>query len=325
MTAAGIGEADGTLDDPVEDLLDVLRLRPAGVARITVEPSSDTDQGSDESDTFEQIGQSRADVFVGRSQPQPHGRVFGGQVLAQSVMAAGGTVDGDRPIHSLHAYFLRPGDSAQPIRFAVERMNDGRSFSARRVHAIQHGSTILSMITSFQRPAVGLDHGEPMPAAPDPATLPTVAEVLSGIDDPVARFWSSRRAIDLRHVEGPIYVRPGGQRAAQQRVWLRATARLPDDPLLHAAVLAYCSDYSVLEPVLRRHGLAWSDPRLRAASLDHAMWFHRPARADEWTLYTETSPSASGGRGLAIGQMYSGDGRLVASVAQEGMLRLKQS
>jgi len=319
--AGGSGDPDGTLEDPVDDLLDMLRLTPVGAARITVDGPQGSELGTGEPGD---LGQSEADVFVGRSQPQPQGRVFGGQVLAQSVIAAGLTVEGDRPIHSLHAYFLRPGDSALPIRFAVERMNDGRSFSARRVHAIQHGRTILSMITSFQVGADGLDHSEPMPAAPDPETLPTVAQVLAGIDHPVARFWSTRRAIDLRHVEGPIYVRPGRQRDEQQSVWLRATARLPDDALLHAAVLAYCSDYSLLEPVLRRHGLSWSDPRLRAASLDHAMWFHRPARADQWTLYTETSPSASGGRGLAMGRMYAADGRLVASVAQEGMLRLKE-
>src|SRR6478752_4084780 len=306
--------------DPFEDLLDVLDLKTVGAAHISVDSP-----GDDESD----LGDSEADIFVGRSQPMPHGRVFGGQVLAQSIIAAGRTVEAvegsPRPIHSLHGYFLRPGDSSHPIRFAVERLRDGHSFSARRVHAIQYGKPILSMITSFQTEADGLDHQEPMPASPDPEMLPTAAQELADIDHPAALFWSTRRAIDLRHVEGAIYVRPGRQHAARQSVWLKAMSRMPDDPLLHAAVLAYCSDYSLLEPVLRKHGIAWADPRLRPASLDHAMWFHRPARADEWTLYTQDSPSASGGRGLATGRMFSADGVLVATVAQEGMLRIKES
>lgn len=298
--------------DPLDDLLDVLDLKSADSARSAV----------DESD---------ADVFMGRSQPMPHGRVFGGQVLAQSVIAAGRTVNDlpdaaehPRRIHSLHGYFLRAGDSSQPIRFDVERLRDGHSFSARRVHAIQNGEPILSMITSFQTGASGLDHQDSMPAAPDPESLQTLAEGFAGVDDAQATFWSKDKAIDLRHVEGAIYVLPGRQRAAQQSVWLKAIGQMPDDPLVHAAVLAYSSDYSLLEPVLRRHGLAWSDRRLRAASLDHAMWFHRPGRADDWTLYTQSSPSASSGRGLAAGRMFNSDGILLATVAQEGMLRLKQ-
>ena len=289
--------------DPLADLLDVLDLQPAG-----------------------------PDVFIGRSQPMPHGRVFGGQVLAQTVIAAGRTVNDlpdaaehPRRIHSLHGYFLRAGDSSAPIRFVVERLRDGHSFSARGVHAIQNDQPILSVMTSFQTDAGGMDHQDSMPAAPDPETLQTLAEVFSGIDNAQATFWSEDKAIDLRHVEGAIYVRPGRQQAAQQSVWLRAIGHMPDDPLLHAAVLAYSSDYSLLEPVLRRHGLAWSDRRLRAASLDHAMWFHRPGRADDWTLYTQASPSASGGRGLAAGRMFNTDGILLATVAQEGMLRVKQS
>jgi len=310
--------------DPLEDLLDVLDLTPIGSAHIIVDgPVADI--GAD-------LGESDADVFIGRSQPMPHGRVFGGQVLAQSVIAAGRTVEdladaGERPrrIHSLHGYFLRAGDSNHRIRFAVERLRDGHSFSARRVHAIQFGKPILSMITSFQTDASGLDHQDRMPAAPDPESLQTVAEEFAGIEDPAANFWSQAKAIDLRHVEGAIYVRPGRQHAAQQSVWLRATGQMPHDPLVNAAVLAYCSDYSLLEPVLRRHGLAWSDRRLRGASLDHAMWFHRPARVDDWILFTQSSPSASGGRGLAAGRMFNADGQLLATVAQEGMLRLKDS
>jgi len=310
--------------DPLEDLLDVLDLLPLGSAHITIGGVAEGDPSTD----FD-LGESERDIFIGRSQPMPHGRVFGGQVLAQSVIAAGRTVadlEGPpRRIHSLHGYFLRAGDSQHPIRFAVERLRDGHSFSARRVHAIQNGRPILSMIASFQTDAGGLDHQDPMPASPDPESLQTVAEVFAGVDSPATTFWSQAKAIDLRHVEGAIYVRPGGQHEARQRVWLKAIGKMPDDPLVNAAMLAYCSDYSLLEPVLRRHGIAWSDGRLRVASLDHSMWFHRPGRADDWTLFTQSSPSASSGRGLAAGRMFNADGLLLATIAQEGMIRLKDS
>jgi acyl-CoA thioesterase II len=311
-------------DDPLADLLDVLDLEELGSARITVEGVSGPGASS--------IGESGASVFLGRSQRMPHGRVFGGQVLAQCVMAAGRTVldieagdpeFGPRPIHSLHGYFMRPGDDTQPIRFAVERMRDGRSFSTRRVHAIQEGMPILSMIASFQRPASGLDHQEPMPTAPPPGELRSLSDALGGIDHPAARQMA-RRPIEHRHVEGHLVLSPAADQVTHQSVWMRTLGPLPDDPLVHAAVLAYGSDYTLLEPVLRRHGLTWSDRRLRAASLDHAMWFHRPARVDDWILYVQDSPSASGGRGLAIGRMFSHDGILVATVAQEGMVRVKE-
>lgn len=315
--------------EPLADLLGVLDLDELGDATIAVHGLP--------GDAETELGESGARVFVGRSQPQPRGRVFGGQVLAQAVVAAGRTVERSggprsvpepagprRLIHSLHAYFVRRGDANHPIRFAVERMRDGSSFSARRVHAIQYGKPILSMIASFQDEAGGLDHQDSMPAAPDPDDLPSSAALLRHIDHPSAQFLAFRQAIDIRHVEGMLYLKPGAQRAAQQSVWLRAVGPLPDDLLLHAAVLAYASDYSLLEPVLRRHGLAWSDSRLRPASLDHAMWFHRPPRADDWVLYNQQSPSASGGRGLAVARMFAPDGTLMASVAQEGMLRVKE-
>lgn len=261
------------------------------------------------------------DVFLGQSQPQPWGRVFGGQVLAQSVVAAQRTVDAARPVHSMHAYFLRAGDSGEPITFAVERLRDGRSFSARRVHALQFGRPILSMIASFQFPATGLDHAAPMPAVATPQSIPTLAERYAGRDAPQARYWMRQRPIDLRHVQQPIHLEPA-EPASSQAVWMRTLGDLPDDPALHAAILAYVSDYTLLEPVLRRHGRTWAEPGLRAASLDHAMWWHRPARADEWLLYTQESPSASGARGLGLGRIYAADGTLAASVAQEGMLRV---
>jgi len=262
------------------------------------------------------------DVFVGQSQPQPWGRVYGGQVLAQSLVAAQRTVDADRPVHSLHGYFLRAGDSSEPISFTVERLRDGRSFSARRTHAIQFGRPILSMIVSFQEPAEGLEHSEPMPQAPDPDTLPTIRERYAALDTPAARHWLRERPIDLRHVEQPLYVEPAPEVSSRQSLWMRAVGTLPDDPALHAAVLAYASDYSLLEPVLRAHGLPFIAPGLKMASLDHAMWWHRPARADEWLLYTQESPTAQGGRGLGLGRIYTRDGVLACSVAQEGMIRV---
>lgn len=265
------------------------------------------------------------DRFEGASQPTPHGRVFGGQVLGQSLVAASRTVGPDRPVHSMHGYFLRAGDSGEPITFAVERLRDGRSFSARRVHAIQFDRPILSMIASFQQPSDGYEHQDQMPQVPDPESLPTTRELLGRVEHPAAQFWADERPFDLRHVEGPVYWAPGAEPVAHQAVWLRAVAPMPDDPLLHRAVLGYASDYTLLESVLRRHGAHWTLPGLKAASLDHAMWWHREARVDQWLLYAQASPSASGGRGLGIGRIFSRDGQLVASVGQEGMLRPPRS
>jgi acyl-CoA thioesterase-2 len=266
------------------------------------------------------------DTFVGQSQPQPWGWVYGGQVLAQSLAAAQRTVDaaelGVRPVHSMHGYFLRAGDSNEPITFAVERLRDGRSFSARRVHALQFGRPILSMIASFQAPSGGLEHQLPMPDVPAPEDLPSIAERYDHLDSTAARYWMRQRPMDLRHVDEPIYLTGAAERSTHQAVWMRAVGPLPDDPALHDAVLAYASDYTLLEPVLRAHGRGWSDPGLRAASLDHAMWWHRPTRADEWLLSVQDSPSAQGARGLGIGRIYRRDGVLAASVAQEGMLRV---
>ncbi|MFN8076038.1 MAG: acyl-CoA thioesterase II [Kineosporiaceae bacterium] len=261
------------------------------------------------------------DSFVGESLPSLWGRVFGGQVLAQGLIAAGRTVDGDRAVHSMHAYFLRPGDPAKPITFAVERLRDGRSFSARRTHALQDGVPILSMISSFQVPSAGLEHQTPMPEVPAPEDLPSPEEWTAGMTHP-ARATQVGRPVDIRHVDGPLLLDAGPQRTAKQAVWLRSAAPLPHEPALHAAVLAFASDYTMLEPLLRRHRVAWVDPRLKVASLDHAMWWHRPARADEWLLYVQDSPSAQGARGLGTALLYRRDGALVATVAQEGMIRL---
>lgn len=310
--------------DPLVDLLQTLDLEELGSAQVSVQPRSlAAAPGVELPDTFAED----VTLFRGSSQKQPHGRVFGGQVLAQGVVASGRTVAGvgdvPRRLHSLHAYFMRPGDDTQPITFSVERMRDGRSFSTRRVHAVQHGHPILSMSTSWQAPDGGLDHQDTAPQVPDPESVPSLAELFAGTDDPRAQH-ISRRAIELRHVEGNLFAGPPTEQVAEQHVWMRAVGRLPDDPLVHDAVLAYASDYSLLEPVLRRHGLPWTTRGLKMASLDHAMWFHRPARADEWVLYSQESPSAQGGRGLGIGRMFAADGTLVATVAQEGMVRVPE-
>jgi acyl-CoA thioesterase-2 len=266
------------------------------------------------------------DIFTGPSQWTPGGRVFGGQVLAQSLVAAIRTVDVDRPVHSMHGYFLRPGDAEQPITFSVDRIHDGRSFATRRTQAYQDGKPILSMIASFQTEDNGLDHQAAMPEGmPDPETLPSTADVLAAIDHPVAQFWSTQRAFDIRHVESPIYFEVAGERVPHQAVWMKAVGRLPDDPNLHRAALVYASDYSILESTLRPHGIAWSTPGLKVASLDHAMWWHRYGRADQWLLYVQESPTARGGRGLSLGRMYTADGVLLASVAQEGTIRVPLS
>ena len=263
------------------------------------------------------------DIFTGPSQWMPLGRVFGGQVLAQSLVAAQRTTPEDRFVHSMHGYFLRPGDVNKPITFSVDRIHDGRSFSTRRTQAYQDGNPILSMIASFQDADDGLDHHIDWPSdVPDPESLPSAADALAGLDHPVARYWASERPFDMRHIPGPIFLKVDGPHVAHQAVWIKAVGTLPDDPNLHRAALAYASDYSILEPILRRHGLSWSTPGLKAASLDHAMWWHRPGRVDEWMLYVQESPNAGGGRGLALGRIYDRVGRLLASVAQEGMIRV---
>ncbi|HWS59107.1 MAG TPA: acyl-CoA thioesterase II [Actinotalea sp.] len=281
------------------------------------------------------LEQVDADTFVGGSLPLPGGRVFGGQVLAQALLAAGRTVQPDRLPHSVHGYFLRAGDVERPIRFAVERLRDGRSFTARRTHALQDGIPILSMITSFQTEQPGHDHADPAPAdVPAPEELPSALDELDGIGHPLADFWFRSGAFELRHVERSLFAPQGAvgdagaaehgsaPDAGRQRVWIRARGAVPDDPLLHRALIALACDQVMLEPVLRRHGLGWSSPGLSIASLDHAMWWHRPARVDEWLLYVQASPSAQGGRGLGTAQVFTRDGTLVATIAQEGMVRL---
>ena len=265
------------------------------------------------------------DDFSGPSQWMPHGRVFGGQVLAQCIVAAQSTMDEGRLIHSLHGYFLRAGDIRLPINFSVDRLRDGRSFSTRRVQAFQNDEPIFSMIASFQDTDPGLEHQDNFPTdIPQPESLPSAKELLGEIDHPVAQYWAKARPFDMRHVNSPIYFEARGEKVAHQAVWIKALGELPADQGLHTAALAYVSDYTILEPIFRRHGIAWTHSGLKSASLDHAMWFHRPAKVDEWMLYVQESPSAQGGRGLSLGRIFSREGLLLATVAQEGMVRVPE-
>ncbi len=268
-----------------------------------------------------------AGVFEADSEAHPGNFVFGGQVMGQAVMAVGSTVPEGRRIHSMYSYFLAPGDPSQPIRFRVDALRDGGSFSVRRVLAVQatHSGeqTILAMTASFQEEQDGLEHQLRAPVAPDPEGLPTTAEALAGIDHPTARYWATQRPIDIRHVTDPIYLRPDGNAADTQMVWMRTLEPMDAPGLLHDAILAFASDYTPFEPMLRRQGLSWITPGLRLATINHAIWWHRHVRADEWLLYVQSSPSASGGRGLTHGQVYDRSGDLVATVTQEGMLRVK--
>lgn len=264
------------------------------------------------------------DIFTGKSQWMPHGRVFGGQVAAQSIIAAARTVPEGRVIHSMRGNFLRPGDIHCPITFSVERSHDGNSFSTRLVQAFQFGEPIWSMIASFQVAQDGLDHALEMPSGiPDPDRLTTAAAQVAVAGEALANYWVRRRPFELRYVEAPSFLQPTPGRIAELMVWLRATGPLPDSDLVHRASLAYVSDYVMLDPVLRRHGLAWIDARLRVASLDHSVWWHRAARADDWLLLMLHSTNAHGGRALTHGEFFTREGQLVASVTQEAMIRLK--
>ncbi|GAA4976577.1 acyl-CoA thioesterase II [Kineococcus glutinatus] len=265
----------------------------------------------------------RPDTFTAPSLPQPHGRVFGGQVVAQVALAAGRTVGPGRALHSMHGYFLRPGDVEQPLELAVERLRDGRSFSARRVQALQSGVPIFSMIASFQEPADGLEHAAVMPDVPGPQDLPSDADLLEGVDHPFVRAWRTGRPLEVRHVVPPPYFATAPTPTGQVRaVWMRVPGRLPDDDVLHRAVLGFASDYVLFEAVLGRHGLTWATPGMSVASLDHAVWWHRPVRVDEWLLYVVETPAATGARSLMTGRFFTADGTHVASVAQEGMIRV---
>lgn len=263
------------------------------------------------------------DIFRGTSPASSRQRVFGGQVAGQALVAAGRTVDLDRHVHSLHSYFIRPGDPSVPIVYEVDRVRDGRSFTTRRVVAIQHGKPIFTLSASFQLEQPGLEHAPRMPDVPDPESLPTFEERFAGHPEVASFFRDMPRPIDIRYVDDPPWVkRSQPSEDMPYRLWMRADGVLPDDPLLHVCVLTYASDMSLLDSVLIRHGLAMGVDSISMASLDHAMWFQRRFRADEWILYVSESPTAAGGRGLASGRFFDQSGRHLVSVMQEGMVRI---
>ncbi|MFD2418844.1 acyl-CoA thioesterase II [Amycolatopsis pigmentata] len=269
------------------------------------------------------LEQIEENIFRGVSPARSSVRVFGGQVAGQALVAAGRTVSAERKVHSLHAYFIRPGDPRIPIVYEVDRIRDGRSFTTRRVVAVQRGKAIFSLSASFQTPEDGIEHADEMPEVPAPETLPTMAERVQGFPGLPAARWLPR-PIDIRYVNDPPWVTRGtGRRTSSNQVWMRADGKLPDEDLLHVCVLTYASDMTLLDSPLARHGVYWELDKVVGASLDHALWFHRPFRADEWMLYETSTPSASGGRGMATGRFFSADGGLIATVVQEGLLRVR--
>lgn len=248
-------------------------------------------------------------------------RVFGGQVLGQALFAASATVEANRAVHSLHSYFLLPGDVNAPIIYEVDRSRDGGSFSSRRVVAIQHGQQIFHMSASFQTEQDGLDHQLPMPAVPAPETLPNMFEGKAGTPGTNWRN-SEQLPIEFRAADADALL-TGSSSKPTSEFWFRTTGALPDEPMLHRSVLAYASDFHLLYAVAKSHGFTFPNDKIRMATIDHAMWFHRPLRVDDWLLYCVSSPSASGSRGLAVGSVFNRNGQHVASVAQEGMVRVK--
>jgi acyl-CoA thioesterase II len=264
-------------------------------------------------------------IYRGQNRDIGTGRVFGGQVLAQALVAARRTVEHDRPAHSFHGYFILPGDLEAPIVYFVDRLRDGRSFATRRVTGIQNGQAIFNMSASFHRDEPGVEHHTDMPQVPEPESLDSELEILREMADRIPErlrpVLTQDRPIDVRAVErtDPFHPEP---RLPARHLWFRAIGEMPDDLLSHQAVLSYASDYGLLGTALLPHGLSFRMPNMQAATLDHAIWFHRPFRVDEWLLYAMDSPAASGARGFTRGSIYSRDGQLVASVAQEGLIRV---
>jgi acyl-CoA thioesterase-2 len=264
------------------------------------------------------------DLFRGRSQDLGWGAIFGGQVLGQALSAAAQTVTADRAVHSLHAYFLIAGDLTRPILYQVERLRDGKSFTTRRVSAIQEGEAIFSLEASFQVDEGGFDHQDAMPEVPEPETLRSERDIALAVADrlpsKLRAMATAERPIEIRPVQPRNPLRPEVMKPLRHH-WYRTIDTLPDDPALHRYLLAYASDFSFLGTSMDPHGVSWLTPGMQVASVDHVMWFHRPFRFDDWLLYAVDSPSASGARGLVRGQFFDRKGRLVASCAQEGLIR----
>lgn len=264
-------------------------------------------------------------AFEATPQYVPWPKAFGGDLVAQAALSAIRTTTETHMLHSMHSYFLLPVDTGVPVRYEVESLREGRSYLTRQVRAIQNDALAFTAIASFAVAEHGPEFQQPMPAdIPAPESLPSSSEVLDGVDSDAARYWSTGRSFDMRHVPGPVYLRVEGGTAPHQAVWIRAFDALPDDPEVHRAALAYVCDYTILEPVLRQQGRSWSDEGLMTASLDHSLWLHRFGRMDDWVLYAQEATSAQNNRGLARGSFYSRDGVLLATVAQEGMIRTRR-
>ncbi len=265
-----------------------------------------------------------ADVFRGQSPAGPRRPgVCGGLVAPPARGAAGRTVPADRPVHSLHAYFIRGGDPTVPLVYLVDRVRDGKSFTTRRVSAVQHGRPIFTLSASFHRAEPGFSHAIAMPPAPSPESLPTMAARYEGLEIPADVDFVHNNPIDIRRV-GPLTIeaaRDPALRSTRSMAWIRADGELPDDPLLHVCLVTYASDMTLLDSVLLANGRSWLEGNTIGASLDHAMWFHRPFRADRWLLYVQESPVSAGARGLARGELYTQEGQLVVSIMQEGLVR----
>ena len=264
------------------------------------------------------------DVFAGVTKPDGIGRIYGGQVIAQALMAAGQTVDADRIPHSLHAYFMRPGAEQEEVQFKVERDYDGGSFSTRRVIAIQRDKPIFNLACSFQRPESGLHHQAQMPDVPPPESLKNETELRADYIDQIPEKFRAQfmrlRPIEYRPVQPRAMMLPE-KRAPSQQIWFRVVAPITDDPMMHRAILAYASDSYLLSTATLPHGKSWMKGELMSASLDHALWLHSDARVDDWLLFTNDSPWSGGARGMNLGSIYTRDGRLVATAAQEGLMR----
>lgn len=299
LALSNLGAEEGYMMDATGELLKLLDLEPLG-----------------------------PDSFTGESPASGWKRVFGGQVVAQALIAAARTVEDSRPIHSLHGYFLRPGDPARPILYHVERFRDGQSFTTRGVLARQNGENIFTMSASFHRVEQGMEHQLPMPLVLPPEKLPPDEELLRGQGQAISltmqNYLTRDRPIELRPVDPESYVNPTPGKQARRDIWFRAKSLLPDDPAIHQSVFAYASDLTIIETALVPHGRNLFDSNLMMASLDHAIWYHRPFRADQWLLYSQDSPAASGARGYNRGLVFSREGELVASVTQEALMRLRR-
>ena len=276
-----------------------------------------------------QLERIEVNLFRGTTSDNSPGRIFGGQVIGQSLQAAYETVE-DRICHSLHCYFIRPGDPTVPIVFEVDRSRDGGSFTTRRVIAIQHGQQIFNLAASFMAPQEGFDHQAPMPAGPSWKDLPDEAQMqaeatklMKDVPEEAKRWMSRPRPIEMRSADARTYFRDGGPKEPESQSWIRCRDPIGEDQHMHQVILAYASDMNLLSTAMRPHGVHWQTPGFQSASLDHAMWFHKPVNFNNWHLYAQDSPSASGGRGFIRGSIYAEDGTLVASVAQEGLIRMR--